>query len=262
MSRALLPTVFISHGSPTTPLENIPAKEFWVELGVKYRNMKAVLCISAHWETARPAVNAVDENDTIHDFYGFPPELYGMKYPAHGSSELAERVSNVLRKANIACDVDRQRGLDHGAWVPLMVMFPEVDVPVVQLSIQHDLDPVKHYALGQAIATLRQEDILVMGSGGAVHPLGYVQLEGEDAPTAKWAAQFNEWLTAAIVRGDPDALIRYRAVAPYPERAHPRPDHYMPILTALGAAGPHARGRVIHHSWYWGNLGMDAYEFT
>jgi 4,5-DOPA dioxygenase extradiol len=122
MSRALLPTVFISHGSPTTPLESIPAKEFWVELGVKYRNMKAVFCISAHWETARPAV---DENDTIHDFYGFPPELYGMKYSAHGSSELAERVSNLLKKANMASDVVRQRGLDYGAWVPPMVMYPK-----------------------------------------------------------------------------------------------------------------------------------------
>jgi 4,5-DOPA dioxygenase extradiol len=180
--------------------------------------VKAVLCISTHWETTRPAVNAVDANETIHNFYGFPPELYEMKYPAHGSSALAKRVSDLLKKAKTACDVDRQRGLDHGAWVPLMVMFPEADVPVVQLSIQHDLEPAKYYALGQAIATLRQEDIVVMGSGGAVHPLGYVQLEGEDAPTDKWAAQFNEWLTAAIERGDRDALVRYRAVAPYPER--------------------------------------------
>ncbi len=158
--------------------------------------MEAVLLVSAHWETTRPAVNAADELDTIHDFYGFPQELYEMRYPAHGSSELASRVVGLLKKAKIDCDVDRQRGLDHGAWVPLMVMFPEANIPVVQLSIQHHLDPSKHYSLGMAIAALRKEGVLVIGSGGAVHPLGYIQLLSQDAPTDKWAMDFDAWLSA------------------------------------------------------------------
>lgn len=262
MSKDQLPTVFLSHGSPTTPLENIPAKDFWMELGRTYRGVKAVLCVSAHWETTSPAVNAADELDTIHDFYGFPQELYDVRYPARGSSELASRVVSLLKKAKIDCDVDQRRGLDHGAWVPLMVMFPEANIPVVQLSIQHHLDPAKHYSLGLAIAALRKEGVLVIGSGGAVHPLGYIQLLSPDAPTDKWAMDFDAWLSAAVERGDRDALTNYRTVAPYPERAHPRPDHYMPLLTAFGAAGPDAKGKVIHHSWYWGDLGMDAHEFT
>jgi 4,5-DOPA dioxygenase extradiol len=206
-------------------------------------------------------VNDVGEPETIHDFYGFPQELYDMRYPAHGSSDLANHTLSLLKKAKIECDVDRRRGLDHGAWVPLMVMFPDADVPIVQLSIQHHLDPAQHYSLGKAIATLRREGILVIGSGGAVHPLGYIQLRGPDAPTDKWAKDFDDWLTSAVEHGDRDSLTDYRAVAPYPERAHPRPDHYMPLLAAFGAAGQGAKGKIIHHSWYWGDLGMAAYEF-
>lgn len=260
MIKESLPTLFISHGAPTMPLEKIPAREFLAELGSKYHNAKAVLCISAHWETSRPAVNAIIDPETIHDFFGFPSELYKIKYPAQGSPELAAHAADLIKDAGLACDTDEKRGLDHGAWVPMMLMFPKADVPVVQLSIQHDLDPAKHLVLGQAIAALRHEGVLILGSGGAVHPLGYAPL-GYGAPTDGWAIEFDEWLTDAVIRGDREGLVNYRTVAPYPQRAHPRPDHFMPLLTALGAAGPDGRGRVIHHSWYWGDLGMGAYQF-
>jgi 4,5-DOPA dioxygenase extradiol len=261
MSNDLLPTLFISHGAPTMPLENIPARAFLMELGGQYRNAKAVLCISAHWETPRPAVNSTyDEMETIHDFYGFPSELYKIKYPAHGSPELAEHVADLLRDAGMPCDIDRKRGLDHGAWVPMMLMFPRADMPVLQLSIQRGLDPTKHYALGQAINALREEDVLILGSGGAVHPLGYAPL-GPGAATDQWAIEFDDWLTNAVNRGDKESLLNYKTSAPYPERAHPYPDHFMPLLAAFGAAGAGARGKVMHHSWHWGDLGMGAYEF-
>ena len=207
-------------------------------------------------------MNAVEHPETIHDFYGFPPSLYRLEYPARGSPALAGRVAGLLKNAGIACATDTARGLDHGAWVPMMLMFPKADVPVVQLSIERNLDPARHLALGTAIAGLRDEGILVMGSGGAVHPLGDPTASlGEGASTEAWAEEFNNWLAAAVTRGDREHLVGYRTLAPHAQRAHPYPDHYMPILAALGAAGPGAKGTVIHHSWDLGDLGMDAYSF-
>jgi len=232
-------------------------------LGDRYGNVREVLCISAHWNTSRPAINAVAVPETIHDFYGFPAELYGMRYDAPGSPDLARRLADLLHGAGLGCDLDDRRGLDHGAWVPLKLMFPNADVPVVQLSIQQHLDPARHVALGAALSSLRDDGVLVLGSGGAVHPLGYAAASlGEGAATDDWAREFNSWLTDAVTRGDRVSLLDYRQRAPYAERAHPYPDHFMPLLVAFGAAGDGARGTVLHHSWHWGDLSMDAYEFV
>ena len=261
MDKESLPTVFISHGPPTLLLENIPAREFLKDLGKTYRNINAVLCISAHWMTSKPTVNAIQENATIHDFYGFPPELYQVEYPALGSPELAQRTADLINNNGFACEIDYTRGLDHGAWVPAMLMFPNLDVPVLQLSIQQHMDPEAHNELGKAIESLRHEGVLILGSGGAVHPLGYVPLR-PGAKTDQWAYDFDSWLTKSVTQGDYSALINYSKVAPYPERAHPYPDHYMPLITTMGAAGEGAKGEVIHNSWFWGDMGMGAYEFN
>ena len=262
MSRTRPATLFVSHGAPTLIREEIPARAFLQSLGTRFTGISGVLCISAHWNLAVPTVNAVERPETIHDFYGFPPSLYRIQYPARGSPALAGRVAGLLNGAGITCATDTARGLDHGAWVPLMLMFPAADVPVVQLSIQRALDPARHLALGAALAGMRDEGVLVMGSGGAVHPLGNPAASlGEGAPTDPWAEAFNEWLAGAVTHGDREALVRYRTRAPAAEQAHPYPDHYMPILTALGAAGPGAQGTRIHHSWDLGDLGMDAYTF-
>jgi 4,5-DOPA dioxygenase extradiol len=262
MSSTRLPTLFVSHGAPTLIQEDVPARAFLQSLGSRFPGIQGVLCISAHWNLEVPAVNALEHPETIHDFYGFPQSLYRIQYPAHGSPALAGRVAGLLNDAGIPCTTDTARGLDHGTWVPMMLMFPDADVPVVQLSIRRDLDPDRHLAMGEAIAGLRDEGILVVGSGGAVHPLGDPTASlGEGAPTEAWAEEFNDWLADAVTRGDRKRLLGYREHAPHAERAHPYPDHYMPILAALGAAGPAARGTVIHHSWDLGDLGMDAYTF-
>jgi 4,5-DOPA dioxygenase extradiol len=262
MSTESLPTLFVSHGAPTLPLEDVPARTFLTSLGSRYRNVHAVLCVSAHWNTSRPAINAVEAPETIHDFYGFPAELYRMRYDARGSPDLAGQVVDLIHRAGLSCDLDDHRGLDHGAWVPLMLMFPNADVPVVQLSIQRHLDPAQHVALGAAISSLRNDGVLILGSGGAVHPLGYAGASlGEGAATDDWAHEFGGWLTDAVTRGDRVSLVKYRERGPFAERAHPYPDHFMPLLVAFGAAGDDARGSVLHHSWYWGDLAMDAYEF-
>jgi len=258
-----MPTVFVSHGTPTLTLEHVTARQFLVDLGSRYRSVRAVLCISAHWNTIQPCVNTGKYHETIHDFYGFPPELYRIEYPATGSTDLAGQVVDLLKHAGFTCDVDPTRGLDHGAWVPLRLMFPRAEVPIVQLSIQQSLDPAYHVALGDAIRDVRETGVLVLGSGGAVHPLGNSQASlGPGAPTDDWAKEFNEWLTSAVVRGDRENLVNYRTIAPYAQQAHPYPDHYMPLLTAFGAAGSGARGRVLHQSWDLGDLGMGAFEFS
>ena len=263
MTPGPLPTLFVSHGAPTLALEtDVPAYSFLAGLGKRFPGIAAVLCISAHWNTPRPAVNAVLKPATIHDFSGFPRELYGITYPAPGAPDLARRVAGLVEKAGLPCDTDTGRGLDHGVWIPLMLMYPDAGIPVVQLSIQGHLDPARHLALGESIASLRHEGVLVMGSGGAVHPLGDPTLAlGEGLPTDHRAIAFNEWLNHAVTSGDTQSLIRYRELAPSAVHAQPYPDHFMPLLAALGAAGPGAKGTILHQSWYWGNLGMGAYEF-
>jgi 4,5-DOPA dioxygenase extradiol len=258
-----LPTLFISHGAPSLPLEQEePAHKFLAGLGKQYPDAESVLCISAHWNTPRAAVNAVARPATIHDFYGFPQELYGLTYPAFGDAGLARRVAGLIEATGIPCDTDTGRGLDHGAWIPLMLMYPGAGIPVVQLSIQGHLDPARHLALGDAIAPLRKEGVLVIGSGGAVHPLGDPSVAlGKGVPTGTWALAFNDWLNRAVTSGDRESLVRYRELAPSAVHAQPYPDHFMPLLATLGAAGPHAKGTIIHQSWYWGNLGMGAYAF-
>ncbi len=219
--------------------------------------------ISALEYTIRPCVNTGKNHETIHDFYGFPPELYRIEYSATGSPDLAGQVVDLLKNAGLTCDVDPTRGLDHGAWVPLRLMFPKAEVPIVQLSIQQSLDPANHVALGDAIRDVRETGVLVLGSGGAVHPLGNPQaLLGPGAPTDDWAIEFNVWLTSAVTRGNRESLVNCRTIAPYAQQAHPYPDHYMPLLAAFGAAGPGARGTVLHQSWDLGDLGMGAFEFS
>jgi len=262
MDQDRLPALFVSHGAPTLILEDIPARAFLQDLGRQYRHAGSVLCISAHWNLPGIQVNSVGRPETIHDFYGFPQELYDIRYPAHGSPALAENVVRLLAGRGIPCGIDGSRGLDHGAWVPLKLMFPSADIPVVQLSIQRSLDPAFHVTLGAALESIRDEGVLILGSGGAVHPLGDPTASlGVGAATEPWAVGFNDWLTDAVTRGDRDRLIGYRVQAPHAERAHPYPDHYMPLLVALGAAGAGARGTVIHHSWDLGDLGMDAFAF-
>lgn len=254
-----LPVLFVSHGAPTLPLENVPAREFLKELGSNFNKVNAVLCISAHWQTTVPTVNAVENPETIHDFYGFQEELYRIKYSAHGNLELSENVAGLVIESGLQCNIDDKRGLDHGAWVPLMLMYPNADIPVIQLSIQSHLDPLSHLKLGRALNELRNENILIIGSGGAVHPLGYPGFRFSGEPS-QWAKDFDNWLTNAVIGGDEESLINYRQMAPYSERAHPYPDHYMPLLVAFGAGGEGTKGSIIHQSWI-GDLGMAAYQF-
>ena len=185
-----MPSLFLSHGAPTLPFTDTPARAFLHQLGGTLERPKAILVVSAHWETNVPTVSAVDRNETMHDFGGFPRALYELRYPAPGSPTLAGRVSTLLQGTGLDCKIDRSRGLDHGAWVPLLLMYPQSDVPVLQLSIQTHLGPAHHLRVGRALAPLRDEGVLIVGSGSFTHDLSEFRGHGPNDPAPHWVNGF------------------------------------------------------------------------
>jgi len=251
--------LFLSHGAPTLPLEDVPASRFLRGLGREVGRPRAILMVSAHWETQVPAVNAVAVNETIHDFRGFPAELYAMRYPAPGDSALAARIAALLGEAGLPAAINPRRGLDHGAWVPLILAWPEADIPVLQLSVQTALGPEHHVEVGEALAPLKDEGVLVVGSGSFTHDLSSWRL-GTEEPD--WVSGFAEWMDSALREGRTGDLLNYRAQAPAATRNHPTEEHLLPLFVALGAAGQGGRASRIHSSVEHGVLRMDAYRFS
>ena len=259
MPDSKLPTLFVSHGAPTLALDAGETGAAWQSLAHGLPRPRAVLCVSAHWTTAAPAVSGPARNATIHDFHGFPAPLYQITYPAPGDPALAERIAGLLSGAGMATTIDRARGLDHGAWVPLRLMYPQADVPTVQLSVQSGQDAGWHYRMGEALASLRAEGVLILGSGGAVHNLRSVAWEGGSAPA--WAQEFDDWLAAALAEGRAADLIDWRR-APHARQAQPTDEHFLPLFVALGAAGQGARGERVHHGFTLGSMSMAAFKFA
>lgn len=257
-------TFFISHGSPTLSIdESLPARTFLKSFKERFlinQKPNSILVISAHWETSEPTVNSIrGRQDTIHDFYGFPKSMYQLKYPAPGSPELAKRVKDVLMASGFPIvHEDKKRGLDHGAWVPLMLMYPEADIPVCQLSVQPNRDGTYHYNLGKALASLKDEGVLIIGSGSATHNLRAL---GPSKNVSSWALEFDNWLKDALLSGRHQDVNNYDMKAPHAKVAHPWPEHIYPLHVALGAAGEGVNGELIHHSWDLGALSYASYRF-
>ncbi|UYN95986.1 MAG: dioxygenase [Enhydrobacter sp.] len=251
-----MPTVFVSHGSPLLILQDLPARRFLAGLGALLPRPTAIVAVSAHWNTERPAVSISARPETIHDFHGFPDALYRLHYHASGAPELARRVA-----ALIDADCDPGYGLDHGGWVPAMLGWPAADIPIFQLSVQPHLTPAHHIAIGRRLAELRQEGVLVLGSGSATHNLRRLARGRHDVEPEPWAREFDDWLADAVARGDETALAESRTRAPYAREAHPTDEHLLPLHVAFGAAGPGAKGRPLHRSFTSGNLSMAAYAF-
>lgn len=258
----MIPSLFISHGAPSLPLDDCPAREFLKTLGAKLPRPRAILVVSAHWDNQAPTVNRVAVNDTIHDFYGFPEALYRMRYPAPGSRGLAERARELLTAAGFATGTDDSRGLDHGAWVPLMLIYPSADIPVVQLSIQSPLGPEHHLRLGRALAALRNEDVLAVGTGSYTHNLRTMTRGQLDAPEPQWCREFSDWIHAGLTEGRTSDLLAYRKLAPHAVQAHPTDEHFLPLFVGLGAGGEGAKAERLHRSTTFGSLRMDAYAFS
>ncbi|KAK1587635.1 hypothetical protein Q3G72_015159 [Acer saccharum] len=261
----MMDTFYISHGSPTLSIDDsLPARHFlqaWKDK-VFAEKPNSILVISGHWETHFPTVNVVDRNDTIYDFYGFPDKMYQLKYPAPAAPELAKRVKELLIGSGFnRVDEDIKRGLDHGAWVPLMLMYPEANIPVCQLSVQLDKDGTHHYNIGKALAPLKEEGVLIIGSGSATHNLRALNRTGPDS-ISQWALEFDTWLKDALLEGRHEDVNHYEEIAPHAKMAHPWPDHFYPLHVAMGAAGKDVKAELIHHSWSHGALSYASYRFN
>lgn len=256
----MFPAIFVSHGAPTLPFDDCPARDFLRGLGTELGKPRAILIASAHWDTGAPIVNDVKVNDTIHDFRGFPQPLYDLRYPAPGSTELANRTADLLRAANLPADINHTRGLDHGAWVPLLLMYLQADIPVVQISVQGHAGAAHHIQLGRALKALREDDVLVMGSGGFVHNLRLLDRGGINAPEPQWCRDFSNWMDSALTERREDDLKNYRTLAPNAVMAQPEEEHFMPLYVAYGAGGE--KNRRLHTSTTFGSLRMDAYAFS
>ncbi len=256
-----LPTVFISHGAPTLIMEPGPARDVLSRLGRELPRPRAILAISAHWLSLRPRVSASAHPETIHDFGGFPRELYQLRYPAPGAPDLAARVQALTGGAGLAMDIDPDRGLDHGAWVPLMLMYPEADIPVAQLALQLRDGPRHHYALGRALRPLAREGVLILASGGLTHNLHEFGHYAYDDPPPDWVQAFRTWMQARLEAGDVDALLDYRALTPHAERNHPTDEHLLPLYVALGAAEEPLRVRHLEAGVTYGVISMDGFVF-
>ncbi len=253
------PTLFVSHGAPTLPLDDSETAQFLKTLAWP-APPKAIIAISAHWTTAQPTLSSHPHPPMIYDFYGFPAPLYKLQYPAPGDPALAARVRDLLAKSGLSAQLDPARGFDHGVWTPLLLLWPEARIPVVPLSVQPGRDAAWHYRIGQQLAALRDEGILIFASGNLTHNLR----EAFGAPrtrTPRWVTEFADWVEQRLADGDIDALLDWENAAPHALRNHPTPEHFLPLFVALGAAGEAGRSTMLHRSIDMDVLAMDAYRF-
>ena len=253
---ACMPVVFVSHGAPDALLRSPDTVDSWRDIGLRVSPPSAILVVSAHWEAARATASSSVLPETIYDFSGFSPELYRLRYPAPGAPGLAVRVAELLSGMNAG--LDKGRGLDHGAWVPLSVMYPEANIPVMQLSLVAGGSAAAHFEMGRMLVPLREQGVLILASGAITHNFSWLDWHytPDQAPLAR-AVQFADWVAEKLAAGDVPALLDYRT-APRGAEAHPSEEHFMPLLVALGAAGGDMPVRYQPKFTY-GALAMDAY---
>ncbi|MFZ2990854.1 dioxygenase [Ideonella sp.] len=262
-----LPSLFISHGSPMTALEPGEAGAFWSRLGpaidATFGRPRAILALSAHSLSRSPVLLAAARHEAVHDFGGFPQALFDLRYPAAGAPALADQVQALMAAAGLPVHRHEGGGLDHGIWAPLRWIYPRGDVPVLPLAWPPGATPAALMALGQALAPLRDQGVLILGTGAITHNLGLFQAAGRvlNAPERPESAAFRQWMAERTQAGDWTALQAWRTQAPHGAFMHPTDEHLLPWFIAAGAAGPTPTGERLHASVEYGHLGMDAYAF-
>ncbi|PWI33310.1 dioxygenase [Vibrio albus] len=256
------PSLFISHGSPMMAVEKSKTSVFLSRLGKQLTKPDAVVVFSAHFDLADNIVITAGKNpETIHDFYGFPEELYSIRYPAPGSPELATDIAERFIQAGLNPVLDEQRGWDHGLWIPLRLMFPEATIPVVQISINSRLGAQRNFDYGQLLAPLRDNNVLIIGSGGISHNLREL-FNPQPTPNRKEMVQaFTDWVSQKLGSGDTQALLNYMDDAPYVLFNHPTQEHFLPLIAAMGS-GKNGSAKKIHQDTEYDILAMDAYLFA
>ena len=254
----MLPSLYISHGSPMLALEPGASGPALKRLAAELPPPKPIVPVSAHWQTTDLRVASNPEPETWHDFGGFPPALFAVQYPATGEPALAARIVELLAEHGLAARLDAQRPFDHGAWVPLSLMYPAADIPVVQVSLPSQLGPAGLTEIGRALATLRSEGVLIIGSGSITHNLRELDWHAGPESIEPWAKAFRDWMIEKLAADDQPALHQYRQLAPFAVKNHPSDEHLLPLYFARGAGGSFS---IAHQGWTLGALGMDIYRF-
>lgn len=254
----MLPSLFISHGSPMLALEPGDSGPALARLAAQLPTPKAIVIVSAHWESSELLVSANPHPRTWHDFGGFPPALYEVQYPAPGDPQLAGQVAALLNAALLPARLDTERPCDHGVWVPLSLMYPKAEIAVVQISLPSRQGPALQTQVGRALASLRQQGVLLIGSGSITHNLRDLDWNAGPESIEPWAKAFRDWMVEKLAEDDEAALHDYRRQAPHAVRSHPSDEHLLPLYFARGAGGEFS---VAHQGFTLGALGMDIYRF-
>lgn len=256
----MIPSYFIAHGAPSLALEQNEYTAFLKQLASELSKPRAIVLFSAHWESREQQIAGAESYDTIYDFSGFQKELYEVQYPASGDSAIASEIQDLFRQENIAAGIDTVRGLDHGAWVVLRLLYPAADIPVIALSVNRHLSNAEQYRMGKALSSLREKHILMIGSGGTVHNLRRLEWGGSSRVN-DWALQFDSWLEDKLTAWDLEALFQYDRLAPFAREAVPTPEHFIPLLLAMGTGDPNRRASLSHRSYQYGSLSLSCWKF-
>ncbi|WAB99495.1 class III extradiol ring-cleavage dioxygenase [Pseudomonas putida] len=254
----MLPSLFISHGSPMLALQPGASGPALAQLANALPRPRAIVVVSAHWESHELLLTANPQPQTWHDFYGFPAALYAVQYPAPGQPQLAANVSARLNAAGLPARLDAQRPFDHGAWVPLSLMYPDASIALIQVSLPSHMGPAQQIKVGRALAGLRSEGVLLVGSGSITHNLGELDWHAGPDVIEPWALAFRDWVVEKLGEDDQAALLDFKQQAPFASRNHPSDEHFLPLFFALGAGG---RFGIVHQGFTLGALGMDIYRF-
>lgn len=254
----MFPSLFISHGSPMLALQPGESGPALARLAAEMPRPRAIVMVSAHWESHELLVNGNPQPETWHDFGGFAAELFAVQYPAPGLPDLTREVVELLAASDLPARIDSRRPFDHGVWVPLSLMYPQADIPVVQISLPSRQGPELQTRIGKALAGLRADGVLIIGSGSITHNLGELNWNGDSARVEPWAQAFRDWMIDKLASDDESALHQYRSLAPHAVRAHPSDEHLLPLYFARGAGGEFS---VAHQGFTMGALGMDIYRF-
>ncbi|WP_122583764.1 DODA-type extradiol aromatic ring-opening family dioxygenase [Pseudomonas viridiflava] len=254
----MFPSLFISHGSPMLALQPGESGPALARLAAEMPRPRAIVMVSAHWESHELLVNGNPQPETWHDFGGFAAELFAVQYPAPGLPDLTREVVELLAASDLPARIDSRRPFDHGVWVPLSLMYPQADIPVVQISLPSRQGPELQTRVGKALAGLRADGVLIIGSGSITHNLGELNWNGDSARVEPWAQAFRDWMIDKLASDDESALHRYRSLAPHAVRAHPSDEHLLPLYFARGAGDEFS---IAHQGFTMGALGMDIYRF-
>lgn len=254
----MLPSLFISHGSPMLALQPGASGPALQRLAADLPRPRAIVVMSAHWESRELLVSGSPAPETWHDFGGFPRELFAVQYPAPGDPALAQQIVELLAADGLPARLDNQRPFDHGTWVPLSLMYPAADIPVVQVSLPSHMGPALQTRIGQALRSLREQGVLLIGSGSITHNLGELDWRAGPQSIEPWAGDFRDWVVDKLSAQDETALHDYRKQAPYAVRSHPSDEHLLPLYFARGAGGEFS---IAHQGFTLGALGMDIYRF-